>query len=144
MRASDNPEANGVGALWTDVSVLIDILDVNDNPPIFSEPAGYTLNLLEHAVSGTEITGIAITDEDLTQNREIGCSITSDNSGGYFTIYPTQQMDGSSTCTLISTREAAALDREVYTSFSLTVWERASAMPIRKEAAAVLQPCRSA
>ena len=137
VRASDNPAANGVGALWTDVSVLINILDVNDNLPIFSQPAGYVLDLLEHAESGTEITGIAITDEDMTLNREIGCIITSDSSGGHFTIYATQQTDGSSTCTLVSTREAAALDREVYTSFILTVLAFDHGMPPLNESVSV-------
>ncbi|XP_051869546.1 cadherin-related family member 2 [Pristis pectinata] len=61
----------GVPSLSTNVNVVINIEDINDNSPIFSEPV-YNTSVMEHT-SGAFVTLVKATDNDATEinNRVI-------------------------------------------------------------------------
>ena len=67
------------------VSVLVSVLDINDNSPQFSE-AVYSGQLEESSSAGTYIITVSATDKDEGTNREIEYSIVSGNEGGMFSI----------------------------------------------------------
>ena len=54
--------------------VLINIIDVNDNQPIFSQPQ-YTADVFENAINGTMVLNVVASDADSGSNREIIFSI---------------------------------------------------------------------
>ena len=72
-------EDGGTPSLTTTATVLVMVLDVNDNPPIFSQP-DYATTLLENSPPGTAISGVAIVAED---NRDIG-----ENAEVVYTVHP--------------------------------------------------------
>lgn len=55
------------------------VLDVNDNPPVFSRPS-YSTSLLEAAAKGSTILDVAATDSDLGVNKEIKYSVLTNPS----------------------------------------------------------------
>ncbi|XP_054840806.1 protocadherin alpha-5-like [Eublepharis macularius] len=66
----------GQPALTGTILLLITVLDVNDNPPIFSQSV-YKIQILENAPSGTLVAKINATDLDEGINKEISYSIRS-------------------------------------------------------------------
>ncbi|XP_060109594.1 protocadherin alpha-5-like isoform X9 [Heteronotia binoei] len=76
----------GQTVLTGTIHLVITVLDVNDNPPIFSQPV-YKIQMLENASNGTLVTTINATDLDEGINKEILYSIRSVNPPKLSTIF---------------------------------------------------------
>nr|XP_015817127.2 protocadherin-16 [Nothobranchius furzeri] len=75
----------GVPQRSSSVAAVINIADVNDNPPVFSRTE-YTVSLSEGAASGTEIIRLTATDFDSTPNAEVQYIISSGDDVNLFSI----------------------------------------------------------
>ncbi|XP_023258330.1 protocadherin-16-like [Seriola lalandi dorsalis] len=75
----------GVPQRSSSVAAVINIGDVNDNPPVFSR-AEYTVSLSEGAAAGTEIIRLTATDPDSTPNAEVQYTISSGDEVNLFTM----------------------------------------------------------
>uniref|UniRef100_A0A8D2JBT4 FAT atypical cadherin 4 n=1 Tax=Varanus komodoensis TaxID=61221 RepID=A0A8D2JBT4_VARKO len=73
------------GGQSTTVRVYFNILDVNDNSPMFSM-ASYSTSLMENLLSGSTIFIFNVTDADDGANSQLFFSITSGDSLGQFNI----------------------------------------------------------
>uniref|UniRef100_UPI00358E1314 protocadherin Fat 1-like isoform X2 n=1 Tax=Myxine glutinosa TaxID=7769 RepID=UPI00358E1314 len=77
---------NGTPSQSTTIIVNIDISDINDNPPSFSEET-YTAVIQENQVAGTSIVKLLVTDLDATHNGPpFSFSIVSGDDGRRFRI----------------------------------------------------------
>uniref|UniRef100_A0A8C3MS99 Uncharacterized protein n=1 Tax=Geospiza parvula TaxID=87175 RepID=A0A8C3MS99_GEOPR len=70
-------------SLNSTATVLITVLDVNDNPPVFSSPE-YHVHVKESIPIGSHITEVSAKDCDAGTNSEITYAIISGNDRGYF------------------------------------------------------------
>ncbi|XP_068134762.1 protocadherin Fat 1 isoform X2 [Hyperolius riggenbachi] len=68
-------------------TVLVSVLDINDNPPVF-EHREYGATLSEDVVVGTEVVQVYATSRDIDANAEISYQIVSGNEQGKFSINP--------------------------------------------------------
>ena len=97
------------GTLSSNESVTIQVIDVNDNPPIFSMNS-YTAQVVEHSNISTSVVNVSTTDADSGAFGMINFALDGDN--GAFRIDST-------------TGEVAVnqndIDREVITQFTFTV-----------------------
>ena len=84
VRATDSLPANG-DERYDETSVVITILDINDNYPTFS-PAVYVISILEGAPIGSTVKALTITDDDDSTNAMCDLSIISGDPGGDFTL----------------------------------------------------------
>ncbi|XP_066480589.1 protocadherin alpha-5-like [Tiliqua scincoides] len=57
------------------VQLLINVLDANDNPPVFNQSV-YKVSLLENAANGTLVIKLSATDLDAGMNKEISYSFS--------------------------------------------------------------------
>ncbi|NWZ41763.1 PCD23 protein, partial [Brachypodius atriceps] len=73
----------GAPSLNSTATVLITVLDVNDNPPVFSSPE-YHVHVRESIPIGSHITEVSAKDCDAGANAEITYAIISGNDRGYF------------------------------------------------------------
>lgn len=55
-----------------DAVVLVTIEDVNDNPPVFSQPS-YNISILENLPDGMNVLQVTATDRDEVRRRYFGC-----------------------------------------------------------------------
>ena len=98
------------------VNVTINILDVNDNTPVFLN-ASYTAFVLENATAGTEIITLFATDVDSGVNMEVQYSL-------YFALNDSESVNNfgidadNGTVYLLNT---ATLDHETITSYKVIV-----------------------
>jgi hypothetical protein len=81
VKATNNAQTS----LSATVNVTVQILDLNDNTPVFSQPY-YTTNVTENSPVGTTVTHITATDADATSNGKLTFSILSGNDNGAFAI----------------------------------------------------------
>lgn len=81
LLASDH----GAPYLNSTATVLITVLDVNDNPPVFSSPE-YHVHVRESIPIGSHITEVSAKDCDGGANAEITYAIISGNDRGYFCL----------------------------------------------------------
>ena len=88
--------------------VYIEVIDLNDNPPVFDSDV-YTVSIPENSILSTSVFQIPATDADSTTNSELRYTILSGNLGSAFAV---DEVFG-----LISTSDY--LDREVTSSYSL-------------------------
>ncbi len=58
VRAMDN----GSPPRFTDVSLTVNILDVNDNPPVLQSPRGYNVSVSEVRATAPQTSDISIAD----------------------------------------------------------------------------------
>ena len=65
--------------------LTVDLVDVNDNPPIFL-PDQYDPEVAENSPSGTSVTTATATDADTGPNAEFSYDIIGGNGKDYFTI----------------------------------------------------------
>ncbi|XP_053317380.1 protocadherin Fat 4 [Spea bombifrons] len=91
------------------VRVYFNILDINDNPPVFSM-SSYSTSIMENLPHGSTILTFNVTDLDEGLNSELFYSISSGDSMGQF------QIDHSG---VLSIRQT--LDRESQSFYSLVV-----------------------
>ncbi|NWT13903.1 PCD23 protein, partial [Vireo altiloquus] len=73
----------GTPSLNSTATVLITVLDVNDNPPVFSSPE-YHVHVKESIPIGSHITQVSAKDCDAGTNAEITYAIISGNDRGHF------------------------------------------------------------
>ncbi|NWY59699.1 PCD23 protein, partial [Chionis minor] len=73
----------GTPSLSSTATVLITVLDVNDNPPVFSSPE-YHIHVKESIPAGSHITEVSANDCDAGTNAEITYAIISGNDRGHF------------------------------------------------------------
>ncbi|XP_060803701.1 protein dachsous [Amyelois transitella] len=81
----------GSPSLSANLTLSVDVQDVNDNPPIF-EHDSYTANVLESEALNTKILEIQAIDKDTGNNARITYRMASDNSTNneeYFNVQPT-------------------------------------------------------
>ncbi|KAA0718277.1 Cadherin-23 Otocadherin [Triplophysa tibetana] len=75
VRAMDN----GSPARFTDLSLTVNIMDVNDNPPVVQSPRGYNASISENVGGGTSVMRVIATDRDIGPNAMLSYYITSGN-----------------------------------------------------------------
>lgn len=80
----------GNPALSSNTTVLLTVLDENDNPPIIHSPSlrNHTAELpvWKYASLGQLITALKVTDRDSGVNGEVSCSIVGGNEDGLFVM----------------------------------------------------------
>ncbi|OXB63489.1 hypothetical protein ASZ78_014916, partial [Callipepla squamata] len=97
------------GGQFTTIRVYFNILDINDNPPVFSM-ASYSTSLMENLAPGSAILNFSVTDADDGSNSQLSFSIASGDSAGHFGI------DSSGVLSI-----QQPLDRESQSFYSLVV-----------------------
>lgn len=80
-RASDQ----GSPRLSSLCQVVISVLDINDNPPVF-EHREYTATVSEDVTVGTQVLRVQAASRDTDANGEISYSIISGNEHGMFSV----------------------------------------------------------
>ncbi|KAK2824047.1 hypothetical protein Q5P01_021222 [Channa striata] len=75
VRAIDN----GSPPRYTDHSLTINILDVNDNAPVIESQRGYNVSISENVGGGTSVLRVMATDRDIGQNAMLFYYITAGN-----------------------------------------------------------------
>ncbi|XP_071288820.1 protocadherin-23 [Agelaius tricolor] len=75
----------GTPSLNSTATVLITVLDVNDNPPVFSN-SEYHVHVKESIPIGSHITEVSAKDCDAGTNAEITYAIISGNDRGHFCL----------------------------------------------------------
>uniref|UniRef100_A0A2C9M9H4 Uncharacterized protein n=1 Tax=Biomphalaria glabrata TaxID=6526 RepID=A0A2C9M9H4_BIOGL len=116
----------GTPPLTNTAIVVINITDINDNAPRFSQDA-YSVHVLESVAPGTEIFKVVATDSDSAPNAVITYSIVDGNTNNQFLIDP---RDGVIQVT-------TALDREKIGSYSLVIQALDSGQPMQMSSAVV-------
>ena len=104
MKAQDG------GGLSSTVDVFMNIVDINDNAPVF-DPSSYSNEVWENATVGTSILMVSATDIDYGVNSEVTYSITGGDTDRKFSI---GAMDGT-------IRTAKPLDREQQATYNLAI-----------------------
>uniref|UniRef100_A0A9J8A7C3 FAT atypical cadherin 3a n=1 Tax=Cyprinus carpio carpio TaxID=630221 RepID=A0A9J8A7C3_CYPCA len=107
------------GGLWCEAEVAVVLLDVNDSPPMFSMPH-YTASVYENTATKALLTRIQAIDPDLGVNRKVVYSLV-DSADGVFSI------DKSSGIVVLE----RLLDREVQSSYLITVRASDQGVPVR-------------
>ncbi|XP_053179567.1 protocadherin alpha-8-like [Scomber japonicus] len=79
-----------------DMNILVNVLDVNDNTPIFSKDI-YSVMLDENAPIGTTVIQVNATDLDDGQNGEVVYSFGNSVSNTLFTLFDINQLTGEIT-----------------------------------------------
>ncbi|KAM4607873.1 cadherin-23 isoform 2-T2 [Polymixia lowei] len=108
VRAIDN----GSPARYTDHSLTINILDVNDNIPVIESQRGYNVSVSENVGGGTSVLRVVATDSDIGPNAMLFYYITAGNQDLTFRM---DRMTGE-----MVTRPAPP-DRERQQEYRLTV-----------------------
>ncbi|XP_043369203.1 protocadherin-23 isoform X2 [Dermochelys coriacea] len=117
----------GTPPLNSSATVLITVLDVNDNPPVFSN-LEYRIHVRENIPIGSHITVISATDCDAGANAEVTYTIISGNDKGHF------RLDGKTgSVDLIRT-----LDYEETIKFTLTIQASDGGVNVRNVAFSVV------
>nr|XP_055053281.1 protocadherin Fat 3a isoform X6 [Misgurnus anguillicaudatus] len=107
------------GGLWCEAEVVVVLLDVNDSPPLFSM-THYTASVYENTATKALLTRIQAIDPDLGVNRKVVYSLL-DSADGFFSI------DKSSGVVVLE----RLLDREVQSSYRITVRASDQGVPVR-------------
>ena len=76
---------NGENPLQSSSAILIDVVDLNDNPPVFDSDV-YFISVPENAILNTPIFQIPATDSDSTSNSELRYSILAGNFRAEFAV----------------------------------------------------------
>ena len=113
------------GTLSSNESVTIQVIDVNDNPPIFSMNS-YTAQVVEHSSINTSVVNISATDADSGAFGMISFALEGDN--GAFRI-------DSTTGEIVINGD---IDREVITQFSFTVVASDGGSPVMSSSSSVV------
>ncbi|XP_056465864.1 cadherin-23-like [Gadus chalcogrammus] len=75
VRAMDN----GAPPRFTDHSLTVNILDVNDNAPVVESRRGYNVSVSENVGGGTSVMRVVATDRDIGPNAMLFYYITAGN-----------------------------------------------------------------
>ncbi|XP_030632872.1 protocadherin Fat 3a isoform X2 [Chanos chanos] len=112
-------QATDGGGLYCLAEVSVTLLDVNDNPPQFSTPH-YTASVYENTATKALLTRLQAIDPDLGVSRKVVYSLV-DSADGFFSI------DKSSGILVLE----RLLDREVQSSYQITVRASDQGVPVR-------------
>ena len=88
----------GVPALSTTVTVYCNVVDLNDNAPIF-EPGPHGAEVLENSTVGTPVLAVTAQDLDSGDNGRVVYAVASGDENGDFvvapngTVYTRKQLD---------------------------------------------------
>ncbi|XP_030224435.1 protocadherin alpha-8 isoform X21 [Gadus morhua] len=115
IQASDR----GPAPLTTDKSVVVKIVDLNDNAPEI-EVTSFSTALPEDSRIGTTVGLISVSDKDSGLNGKVVCSMT---AGLPFTIMPSSQENMYSVVT------KSALDREKRSQYDITITAKDTGEP---------------
>ncbi|XP_048581448.1 cadherin-23 isoform X2 [Nematostella vectensis] len=108
--------------------VTVNLLDVNDNDPVFDRDV-YTANVSEDASPGLTVLKIRAVDNDLASNANVSYSIVSGNTGAAFHV---DNVTGE-------IKLVSKLEREKITSYTLTVGSAdGGAVPRRSTALVII------
>ena len=143
--------------------VRIEILDVNDNTPLFDQALGYSVSLTEEANAGTAVGVVTAADNDLGDSGQIlyfwlECSTAATTTAGQATTVPTtagaatttafggERWHDASTCACVKAfaldsatgivTTKAKIDREKTPTFLCTVIATDRGVPARKSSVA--------
>ena len=72
----------------SDATITINLLDVNDNYPVFDQPE-YSANITESALPASQVVTVSASDLDTGKNGQIVYSIKGEGSDA-FTIHPSE------------------------------------------------------
>ncbi|XP_028656704.2 protocadherin Fat 4 [Erpetoichthys calabaricus] len=111
VKAANSNSYSGV------VRVYFNVIDINDNPPVFHYQT-YTVSVLENLSIGSSILSLNVTDIDEGYNGDIRVTVISGDDDGKFAV----DLQGV-------LRIMKELDREQESVFSLTVLAMDQAMP---------------
>ncbi|XP_072315856.1 protocadherin Fat 4 [Eucyclogobius newberryi] len=103
--------------LVSSIRVYFNVLDVNDNPPVFSQDA-ISLSLQENMWTGACFLALNVSDKDEGENGELYLTILSGDEDGIFFINPSGNLCLNSD-----------LDRERQSFYNLTVTANDCAQP---------------
>ncbi|KAL1023857.1 hypothetical protein UPYG_G00047380 [Umbra pygmaea] len=82
----------GEPSLLSNATVILTILDENDNPPVIMVPQLWNLTadipVSKYAEAGSLVTVVRATDRDTGVNAELTCSIAAGNEDGFFAMDP--------------------------------------------------------
>ncbi|XP_031670755.1 protocadherin-18-like isoform X2 [Oncorhynchus kisutch] len=82
----------GEPSLLSNATVVLTILDENDNPPVIVVPQLWNLTadvpVSKYTEAGSLVTAVRATDRDTGVNAELTCSITAGNEEGFFSMDP--------------------------------------------------------
>ena len=95
--------------------VYIDVLDANDNPPVF-EPAEYTKRVSEDVNLGFDVLHVTASDKDTGTNAQFEFSITDGDDADLFAVKPDPKNPNIG---IIYT--LLPLDRETVSQYNLTI-----------------------
>ncbi|XP_027861757.1 cadherin-23 isoform X2 [Xiphophorus couchianus] len=116
VRATDN----GSPTRYTDHSLTVNILDVNDNAPVIESQRGYNVSVNENVGGGTSVLRVIATDRDIGPNAMLFYYITAGNQDLTFRM---DRMTGE-----MVTRPAPP-DRERQQEYRLNVTVEDDGMP---------------
>ncbi|KAM3963659.1 dachsous cadherin-related 1 [Aphomia sociella] len=111
----------GSPVLSANLTLAVDVQDVNDNPPVFEHDA-YTANVLESEAVNTKVLEIQAVDKDTGNNARITYRILSENTtvnDEYFKVQPNTGW----------VYLAKTLDREITAKHKLTVTATDNGIP---------------
>ncbi|XP_075045386.1 LOW QUALITY PROTEIN: cadherin-16 [Mixophyes fleayi] len=115
LQVSATDLAGSQGGLSSTCTVIIDVKDINDNPPIFVKNQFPPLAVVEDTLPGAVITTLTATDEDEEpENKLIQFSVESGNEDQTFSINIDQEQN---TVTIILGKD---LDYEQVQEYNLT------------------------
>ena len=100
---------NGTPPLFSDVPVSIQVIDINDNPPVFSQSV-YRGQLLENLLAGQSITTVVVTDEDSPLNARIVLEVVTLDLSSIFSVTPTGEV-----------QNLVPLDREAQSEYTVVI-----------------------
>ncbi|KAM4033934.1 cadherin-23 isoform 2-T3 [Anomaloglossus baeobatrachus] len=63
----------------TDYTLTVNVVDVNDNPPVIDSPIGYNVSVFENVGGGTSVIRVTATDKDKGLNSVLSYYITQGN-----------------------------------------------------------------
>ncbi|KAM9327300.1 cadherin-23 [Gastrophryne carolinensis] len=108
IQASDN----GIPPRRTDYILTVNVMDVNDNPPVIDHPYGYNVSVYENVGGGTSIIRVIATDKDKGLNAVLSYYIIQGNDDSIFRM---DRLTGE-----ISTRPSPP-DREKQSFYQLMI-----------------------
>ncbi|XP_068121017.1 cadherin-16-like, partial [Hyperolius riggenbachi] len=111
--------AGAEGGLSSTCTVIIDVLDINDNPPVFIQNQFPPFVIREDTMPDTIIVTLTVVDEDVEmENRATEFSVLSGNEDETFGIKPNEEQN---TVTVFLQK---ALDYELAQEYSLVIEAR--------------------
>ncbi|XP_065063594.1 protocadherin Fat 4-like isoform X2 [Rhopilema esculentum] len=114
--------------LSSEARVIVDVIDVSDNTPIFSPSSSYEARVDENLPTNSKITKVTASDGDKGVNNAINYEIYSGNVDGLFTV---DRVSGD-------IRANGALDREKTSAYQLKIKAYEVPMPSSFSLAGVL------